>query len=103
MRTPGRFVRPAGSTGSSACPCGCPGSRRIWWLAIFALMTLVPATILWAAGAQPVGTVDSRLWVAALLAAYGVALKNVLDGTARRAFRQFTPALGAEHDLAGLE
>ena len=32
-----------------------------------------------------------------------MALKNVLDGTARRAFREFMPALGAEHDRAELE
>jgi hypothetical protein len=86
-----------------AVPLRLPGVAVIWWVAIFVLMSLVPASLLWATGAQPVGEVDSRLWIAALLAAYGVALKNVLDGTARRAFRQFMPALGDEHDLAELE
>jgi hypothetical protein len=86
-----------------ALPLRLPGIAVIWWGAVFVLMTVVPASLLWATGAQPVGVVDSRLWVAALLAAYGVALKNVLEGTARRAFREFMPALGAEHDLVELE
>lgn len=80
-----------------------PGVPAIWWVALFVLMTVVPASLLWATGAQPAGTIDSRLWVAALLAAYGVALKNVLDGTARRAFQEFLPALGAEQDTVELE
>ena len=80
-----------------------PGGPAIWWIAIFVLMTLVPAVLLWVTGAQPVGAIDSRLWVAALLAAYGVALRNVLDGTARRAFREFLPALKAVPDAAAFE
>jgi hypothetical protein len=84
-------------------PLRLPGTPAIWWGALFVVMTVVPASLLWATGAQPVGTIDSRLWVAALLGAYGVALKNVLDGTARRAFREFVPALGAEHDRTELE
>lgn len=80
-----------------------PGVPALWWVALFVLMTAVPAAILWITGSQPVGTVDSRLWVAALLAAYGVALRNVLDGTARRAARDFTPALGANRDPIELE
>lgn len=84
-------------------PVRLPGVALIWWVALFVLMTVVPASLLWVTGAQPVGEIDSRLWVAALLAAYGLALKNVLDGTARRAFREFMPALGAEHDREDLE
>ena len=75
----------------------------IWWGAIFVLMTVVPASLLWATGAQPAGSIDSRLWVAALLAAYAVALRNVLDGIARRSFRDFVPALGPGHDPDALE
>ena len=86
-----------------ALPVRLPGVPAIWWIAIFVLMTLAPASVLWATGAQPAGTIDSRLWVAALLAAYGVALRNVLDDTGRRAFHDFMPALGAEHDPAALE
>jgi hypothetical protein len=66
-------------------------------------MTVVPASLLWATGTQPAGAIDSRLWVAALLGAYGVALRNILDRTARRAFREFRPALGAEQDPVDLE
>jgi len=84
-------------------PLRLPGVPAIWWAAIFVLMTVVPASLLWATGAQPAGAIDSRLWVAALLAAYSVALRNVLDGTARRAFREFLPALGAEHNPVELE
>jgi hypothetical protein len=96
-RPTGWFDRLAG------LPLRLPGTALIWWVALFVLMTVVPASLLWVTGAQPAGEIDSRLWVAALLAAYGVALKNVLDGTARRAFREFMPALGAEHDRAALE
>jgi hypothetical protein len=96
--------RPAGWVDRLAgLPLRLPGIALIWWAALFVLMSLLPASLLWATGAQPAGQIDSRLWVAALLAAYGVALKNVLDGTARRAFREFLPALGAEDDLADLE
>ena len=86
-----------------ALPLRLPGVPAIWWVALFVLMTVVPASLLWATGAQPAGAIDSRLWVAALLGACGVAFKNLLDGTARRAFREFLPALGAEHDLVELE
>lgn len=86
-----------------ALPLRLPGAPAIWWVAFFVLMTLVPASLLWATRAQPAGAIDSRLWVAALLGAYSVALKNVLDGTARSAFREFRPALGADHDLAEVE
>ena len=86
-----------------ALPLRLPGVPAIWWVALFVLMTLLPASLLWATGAQPAGTIDSRLWVAALLGAYGVALRNILEGTARRAFREFTPALGAGHDPLELE
>jgi len=84
-------------------PLRLPGIPAIWWVALLVLMTVVPASLLWATGSQPAGAIDSRLWVAALLGAYGVALRNVLDGTARRAFREFRPALEAEHDPVGLE
>ncbi len=84
-------------------PLRLPGVPAIWWVALLVLMTLVPASLLWAADTQPVGAIDSRLWVPALLAAYGVALKNVLDGTARHAFREFLPALGAEYNPVELE
>jgi hypothetical protein len=80
-----------------------PGAPAIWWVALFVLMTLLPASLLWITGSQLAGEVDSRLWVAALLSAFAVALKNVLDGTARRAFQEFKPALGPDHDLVALE
>ncbi len=76
-----------------ALPLTLPGVPAIWWVTLFVLMSVVPASILWATGTQAVGEIDARLWVAALLAAAGVALRNVLDGIARRAFRDFLPAL----------
>jgi hypothetical protein len=97
-------MRPAGWVDRLfGLPLRLPGIPAIWWVALFVLMTLLPASLLWATGAQPAGTIDSRLWVAALLGASGVALRNMLDGTARRAFREFMPALGAEHDPEELE
>jgi hypothetical protein len=86
-----------------ALPLELPGAPALWWVTLFVLMTAVPASLLWATKAQPVGQIDSRLWVAALLAAYGVALKNILDATAHRAFQEFVPALGGQHDLPHLE
>jgi hypothetical protein len=84
-------------------PYRLPGVPLLWWVALFVLMTLVPASLLWATGSQPAGAFDSRLWVAAILGACGVALRNILDRTARRAFQAFRPALGAEHDPVELE
>ena len=75
-----------------------PGRAPIWWIALFGVLTVVPAGILWLAGTQPAGTVDPRIWLAAFLATYTVAFKNVLDGVARNAFREFEPALGAHED-----
>ena len=75
----------------------------MWWLALFAAMVSIPSAVLWLVGAQPVGTVDARIWVAALLAAYAVGFKNVLDAIATRAFRAFEPALPPEVDRASLQ
>jgi hypothetical protein len=84
-------------------PLRLPGVPAIWWGALFVLMTVLPAGLLWAAGAQPAGSIDPRILISALLGAYGVALRNVLDGTARRALRDFMPALQGEHDRVKLE
>lgn len=79
-----------------------PGNPPIWWFALFGAMTAVPAGILWLAGTQPVGEVDPRIWLAAFLAAYAVAFRNVVNGIARSAFREFEPALGTGHDTVRL-
>jgi hypothetical protein len=79
-----------------------PGPTPIWWFAFFVAMTVVPSGILWVAGTQPPGEVDSRIWVASLLAAYCFSLRQVLDGIATRAFRAFEPALGDDVDKRGL-
>jgi hypothetical protein len=86
-----------------ALPLTLPGVPAIWWVALFVVMSVVPASILWATGTQAVGEIDARLWVAGLLAAASVATRNILDGIARRAFRDFLPALRGQPDPARFE
>jgi hypothetical protein len=79
-----------------------PLAAPVWWLVLFGAMVAIPSAVLWLVDAQPVGTIDARIWVAALLAAYAVGFKNVLDAIAARAFRAFEPALPPEVDRAAV-
>lgn len=92
-----------------ALPGRLPGPSLLWYAAVAPVLLVALNLPIWLTGALPLGSIDSELVAPALIVAYFIGAIAVLNVVARRAFREFRPALGARtgvdelaHDLISL-